>query len=122
VLAADVKMSATVHKSILAYFEPLLDECLFLTDGAVRNPMMAAVQFGHQLEHYRLEAFGRTFNGVSVKKFSLEPKDVNQIVMTFSISFKPSSTEIASVAEYLQDTLPIRLQPETGELDLGGNA
>lgn len=119
VLAADVKMTATIGREILGFFEPMLGECMFLNDGAVRNPLMGPVQFHHQLEHYRLETFGSTFFGVTVKKFVLEPKDINQIILTFAVSFKPSGTEIARLAEYLQDSVQISLEPENGELDLG---
>lgn len=119
VLAADVKMTATVGREILNFFEPMLGDCMFIEGGAVRNPLMGPVQFHHQLEHYRLETFGSVFGGVTVKKFVLEPKDINQIILTFAVSFKPSGTEIARLAEYLQDAVKIDLEPENGELDLG---
>lgn len=120
VLAADVKLKAIVGNGILAFFEPMLLEALFLEGGAVRNVMMGPVQFLHKLEHYRLETFGSTFYGVSVGKFSLLPQDINQIELTFSVSFKPSGDEVARLAEYLQDMVEIRLEPENEELELDG--
>lgn len=122
VLAVDVKMTTTVSREILDFFEPALGECLFIEGGAVRNPLMGPVQFHNQLEHYRLETFGSTFFGVTIKKFVIEPKDINQIILTFAVSFKPSGTEVARLAEYLQDSVQISLEPENGELDLGDAA
>lgn len=119
VLAVDVKLKAIVGRAILEFFEPALGDCLFLEGGAVRNPMMGEVQFHNHLEHYRLAAFGGTFYGVQAKKFNIQPRDINEIVLTFSISFKPSADEVARLAEFLQDVVHIELSPETEELDLG---
>lgn len=122
-LALDVKMEAVTGAEVADFFEPTLSGFMFLEGGAVRNPLMGAVTFGNELEHYRLEAMGGVFQGVKVKKFSLEPKDGNQVRLTFSLSFKPSGTEVAKLAEYLQDAIEIDLQPANDELDLeGGNA
>jgi hypothetical protein len=122
VLAVDVKMSAVMGRSVLDFFEPMLGSILFLDSGAVRNPMMGPIQFLNQLEHYRLETFGSSFVGVTVKKFVIEPKDINQIILTFAVSFKPSGVEVARLAEYLQDVVQIRLEPDNEELDLSGAA
>lgn len=118
VLAADVKMTAILGRDILDFFEPALGDCLFIDGGIVRNVMMGPIQFHNQLEHYRLETFGSTFFGVTVKKFIIEPKDTNQIILTFQVSFKPSGDEIARLAEYLQDVVQIQLEPENEELPL----
>lgn len=121
-LAVDVKLEAVTGADIADFFEPALASFLFLEGGAVRNTLMGDVSFGNELEHYRLEAMGGVFHGVKVKKFSLHPKDGEQIRITFSVSFKPSGTEVAKLAEYLQDEIEIDLQPANDELDLGGSA
>ena len=118
VLAADVKVRARVDRDVLDFFEPALGECLFLSSGAVRNVMLGPIAFLNTLEHYRLETFGTTFFGVQVKKFTLEPRDINQINLAFVMSFKPSGDEIARLAEYLQDAVEIVLSPENDELPL----
>ena len=121
-LAVDVKLQALCGVDICAFFEPELAGFMFLEGGAVRNVMMGPISFTHEIEDYRLEAVGSTFNGVKVKKFTLEPMDGNQIRLTFSISFKPSGDEVARMAEYLQDEIEIDLNPSNEELDLGGVA
>lgn len=118
VLAADVKMRATGTSAILDFFMPELAGAVFTNIGAVRNEMLGPLTFTHELEHYRLEIFGDQVSGCRVKKFSLEPKDTNQIALTFQVSFQPSGDEVARLAEYLQDEIEIRLEPEDGELDL----
>lgn len=116
VLAADVKLRVTADKSVFNFFEPELVGVLFLDSGAVRNIMMDPISFAHQLEHYRLETFGRNFMGCRVKNFVLTPRDGNQVVTTFSVSFKPSGDEVAKLAEFLQDSIQIRIEPEAGDL------
>lgn len=115
-LAVDVKLQALCGIEVCAFFEPELTGFLFLEGGAVRNIMMGPINFSHEIEDYRLEAVGSTFNGVKVKKFSLEAVDGNQVRLTFSISFKPSGDEVARMAEYLQDEIDIALAPMNDEL------
>ena len=121
-LAVDVKLCALCDSSMCDHFEAALPEFLFLSNGAVRNVMMGPISFSHELEDYRLEAAGSVFSGVKVKKFVLEPRDGKQILLTFSISFKPSGDEVARMAEYLQEELEIDINPMSEELDLGGMA
>lgn len=118
-LAADVKLVAVMPRSVLDFFEPTLGDCLFLEGGAVRNAMMEPVKFSNEIRNYRMTVLSRQVTGVTVKKFVLEPKDVNQILLTFSVSFKPTGDEIATLAEYLSDMIDIDLGPADGELDLG---
>ena len=118
ILAAEVKLHAVMPREILDYFEPALGACLFLEGGAVRNLLMGPIQFHNELRHYRLSAVGGVFSGVTAKKFIVEPKDINQISLTFSVSFQPSGDEIARLAEFLLDAIEIDLAPENAELDL----
>lgn len=121
VLSADLKLHTVVPRSFLDFFEPTLGDCLFLDGGAVRNPLMGPIQFHNELRHYQLCAVGGKFNGVTAKKFTIEPKDINQISLTFSVSIQPSGDEFARLAEYLMDAIEIDLAPENGELDLKGD-
>lgn len=121
-LAVDVKLKCSIESDALRYFDEMLAELLYLDSGAVRNIMMGPITFLHEIEHYRLDAFGLMFTDVKVKKFSIEPKDGRRASLTFQISFKPSGNEVAELAEYLQDDVDIVLEPATNELDLGGQA
>lgn len=120
VLAVDVKFQTETDAEMLDTFEPALRQAVFTDVGAVRNIQLGPLTFTHEMEHYRLEFFGSTMVGCKVKKFSLEPKDTNRIVLTFQVSFQPSGDEVAKLAEYLQDAVEIVIEPEDGELDLGG--
>ena len=42
------------------------------------------------------------------------------VELGFQISFKPFGTEVARLAEYLQEAVEVRLEPSSEELDLGG--
>lgn len=116
-LAVDVKLQAICGVDVCGFFEQELAGFMFLEGGAVRNVMMGPITFAHEIEGYTLDAVGSIFNGVKVKKFSLEPMDGNQIKLTFSISFKPSGDEVARMAEYLQDEIDIALRPMNEELE-----
>ncbi len=118
VFAVDLKFEAIVGASAIAAFEPALVEPLFHESGAVRNIQMGPVTFASSLRHYRLEALGSCFSEVELKKFTFQPKDGFQFVMTFGASFKPSGDEVARFAEYLAEPIDIDLSPADGELDL----
>lgn len=120
-LAVDLKLSATATESALYYFDDQLALFLYTDIGAVRNTMLGPIPIKSELEEYRMEMMGSTHYGVKVKKFSLEPKDDRQVVITFQVSFKPSGDEVAQLAEYLQDAIDIVLEPANDELDLGSS-
>lgn len=117
-LAVDIKFLAQTNALICECFDDLLSNFLFLSSGAVRNEQQEPVSYKHELMHYRLEAPGMVFNGVTVKKMTLEPKDGFKINITFQVSFKPLSIDIAKLAEYLQEAVAVRLEPENEELAL----
>ena len=119
VLDADIKLQAMVSRSVLEFFEPMLGECLFLDSGAVRNVMMGPIHFENELRNYAMDVFGWRVTGVTVKKFVVVPKNINQILLTFSVSFKPTGNEVGVLAEHLADMIDIDLAPESGELGLG---
>ena len=117
-LAVDIKFLAQTNALICECFDDLLDNFLFLSSGAVRNEQQEPVSYKHELMHYRLQAPGMSFSGVTVKKMTLEPKDGFKINITFQVSFKPLSLEIAKLAEFLQEAIVIRIEPENEELAL----
>jgi len=122
-LALDLKFKAVADLHIMSFFDELLANFVFFSNGAVRNKIMGPITYGHELESYRLDMVGSTFTGVRVKKFSLEPKDGFKVWITFSVSFKPSGDEVARVAEFLQDEIDLSLMSGDSELDFGsGNA
>ncbi|MCH8180214.1 MAG: hypothetical protein IIA02_10590 [Proteobacteria bacterium] len=87
---------------------------------AKRNLQLGPLTFGHEHDGYSLQACGSTHQGVKVKKFHLEILDGGHINLTFSVSFEPSGTEVATLAEYLADEIEIVLQSANQELDFEG--
>ncbi|MGE8369339.1 DNA translocase FtsK [Cupriavidus sp.] len=118
-LALDLKFKAVADHRVMRFFDELLANFMFLSNGAVRNKIMGPITYGHELESYRLDMVGSTFTGVRVKKFSLEPKDGFKVWVTFSVSFKPSGDEVARVAEFLLDEIDLSLMSGDNELDFG---
>lgn len=118
-LALDLKFKAVADHRVMRFFDELLANFMFLSNGAVRNKIMGPITYGHELESYRLDMVGSTFTGVRVKKFSLEAKDGFKVWVTFSVSFKPSGDEVARVAEFLLDEIDLSLMSGDNELDFG---
>lgn len=116
-LACDLKLTATVGASAIEFFDEMLSTALYTPEGMVRNPMMGAIPFLHELEDYRIAINGVEQTGVRVKKFTLQPKDSWQLLLTFSVSFKPTGSEVATLAEFLQDEVDVTLEPSSEELD-----
>lgn len=117
-LAVDIKLTAECGVDVLEYFGDGLAQMLYLDSGAVKNSGMGPLTFGSELDGYRMETLGAVFFGVRVKKFSIEPKDGNIVVITFNVSFKPSGSQVAQMAEYLQEEIEISLEPANDELEL----
>ena len=118
-LALDVKFQTRTDSYVCGYFEPTLEYFFFLPEtGAVRNKFINPVSFTHELNNYRLKAMNMIFTGVKVKKISLQPADGKKVDITFLASFKPSSTNVAMLAEFLMEAIVIDLGPENNELEL----
>lgn len=118
-LAVDVKLRLVTTAQVLAFFDQELAPVFFTDAGAVRNAMIGPIPMLHELQDYRMDMLGNSHFGVKLKKFTLQPLDGARIVLIFQASLKPSSTEIATIAEYLQDEINIALEPTSEELDFG---
>lgn len=119
-LAVDIKLATQTTSSICGIFDTNLESFLFFDDtGAVRNEFQEPIAYKYELLNYVMETPGMSFSGVSIKKISLEPKDGFKINLSFQVSFKPLSNQVALFAEYLQEMMPIKLVPINEELDLG---
>lgn len=121
-LCVDLKLNAMVDGAAVFHFlDDQLPHALWLPGtGAKRNLQLGPITFGHEHEGYRLICCGSTHHGVKVKKFNLEIMDGRRVSLTFSVSFEPSGTEVAALAEYLADDIDIQLEPGNEELDFAG--
>lgn len=120
-LCVDLKLNALTDRDVFHFFDDQLPHALWLPGtGAKRNLQLGALEFGHELESYRMECCGSTHHGVKVKKFKLSIMDGERVDLTLSVSFEPSGTEVATLAEYLADEIDIVLEPGNEELDFAG--
>ena len=121
-LCVDLKLTALTDKTVFHFFDDQLPYALWLpgTD-AKRNLHLGPLSFGHEHEGYRLECCGSTHHGVKVKKFNLAILDGGHVDLQFSVSFEPSGTEVATLAEYLADDIDITLEPSTEGLPFEGD-
>lgn len=117
-LCVDLKLNTLTDDTVFHFFDDQLPYALWLPGTAAkRNLQLGPLSFGHEHEGYRLEVCGSTHHGVKVKKFSLTIMDGKRVDMTFSVSFEPSGTEVATLAEYLADDIEIVLEPANDELE-----
>ncbi len=118
-LAIDVKFMVKMTSEAFSFFECQDLASAFYTDiGAVKNVFIEPLGLTYELRNYRLTVVGKEYYGVTLKKFALKPIDGNLVSITFQASFKPTSNEVALIAENLQDTIEISVEPTNLELDL----
>lgn len=122
-LACDVKLEMSkVPLAALLCFDEKLGEFLFLDGGAVRNIALGPIEVVSTLMNYMVGIAGKVHYGAEVKKITLYPRDGYVFNVTLSVSFKPSSNELSTIAEYLADEVDLELAPVDRELDLDGEA
>lgn len=122
-LACDVKLEMSkVPLAAVLCFDEKLGEFLFLEGGAVRNIALGPIEVVSTLMNYMVGIAGRNHYGAEVKKITLHPRDGYVFNVTLSVSFKPSSSEFATIAEYLADEVDLALAPVDRELELDGGA
>lgn len=120
-LCVDLKLSALTDDTVFHFFDDQLPYALWLPGTkAKRNLQLGPLEFGTEHEGYRLECCGSAHHGVKVKKFKMAILDGGHVELMFSVSFEPSGTEVATLAEYLTDDIDITLEPANEELDFSG--
>lgn len=123
VLACDLKLAAIVDAlEVMPYFDDALLGALFMEQGQVRNMMIGAIPFAHELTDYRMTIGGLEQRGVKVKKFAVSAMDGWKLSLSFSVSFQPAGDEVAILAESLQDDIAVELEPSNAELDFSDPA
>jgi hypothetical protein len=119
-LALDLKLKTRIPSEIANFFGEGLAELMFLADGTPRFKRMEQIGFDIELLSYCLILNEQTYYGVTVKKFKLSPVNDGLIDLTFSISFKPTSLVVATLAEFLDEMIGIELTPQNTELNFEG--
>jgi hypothetical protein len=107
---------------MLSFFGDGLSEFLFLPDGEPRYKLMDDVGFSYELKSYVLTLMEQEYYGVTVKKFKASAVTGGMVDLTFSISFKPTSAIVATLAEFLDEMIDVSLSPADRELDFDGAA
>lgn len=109
ILAVDIKMQCLTDAEMLDFFHPNISSVLYTDVDAVQNVYMKPIAFKNQILHCELTIMGQHFFGVDAAKFSFEPKDGHQVLMTFSVSIQPDGTDIAQLAEFVMDEVTIHI-------------
>lgn len=118
-LAVDIKVQCVTDSDMLEFFHEGLKASLFTDAGAVKNQMLKPLEFSNSILNCDLAILEQRYFGVDASKFSLKPKDGNQVVMTFSVSIQPNGDDVAKLAEFVMDEVDIHIQPQP-TLDFGG--
>ena len=117
-LAIDIKFEGKTDADLCDFFDPKLREFLFQDEVIARPQMMEPVGFINFLEHCELTILDQLFTDVKLHKFKLRPVDGGQIELTFSASFNPTKNEVAILAEYVSESVPVTCKPQPA-LDFG---
>lgn len=118
-LAVDIKVQCVTSSDMLDFFHEGLKAALFTDAGAVKNAMLKPLEFSNSVMNCELAILTQKYFGVDASKFSLKPKDGNQVVMTFSVSIQPNGDDVAKLAEFVMDEVDIHVLPQP-MLDFGG--
>jgi hypothetical protein len=111
-LAVDVKMQCTTSAALLDFFHEGISDVLFTDADAVKNLLLKPLGFANTIMNCDVDILGERYSGVDVGKFSLEPKDGRQVVMTFSVSLQPHGDEVAKLAEFVMDEVDVHIRPQ----------
>lgn len=124
ILSVDVRFTGYTHDASLCdFFDPMLRGFLFIDEVIARAPAikMRPIGFGIEVEHCDLDLLGRLFHDVRLRQFRVAGMDGGNIEIQFVASFAPSKDEIAVIAEYVKEEVPIQVRPQP-QLDFGDTA
>lgn len=116
-LAVDIKLNGTVSADVWHYFHEGLRDVLYTDVGAAKNGLMESIGFAHSVRNCTLTILERTFHGVEAKNFKVRPTDTWTADLTFSVSIDPSGDDIGLLAEYLQEEVAVKLEPQPDLFD-----
>ncbi len=111
-LAVDIKVECITSADMLDFFHEGLKAALFTDAGAVKNVMLEPLKFSNSILNCELVILDQRYIGVDANKFSLKPKDGNQVAMTFSVSIQPNGDDVAKLAEFVMDEVDIHVLPQ----------
>lgn len=113
-LALDLKLVFKgVDRRLCAYFDDALEAFLWRgdTDALIaRNAHLAPVQYGNYIYDATAKIGSLSFGGVDIKKFSLVAKDGGVMDMGLSVTLIPSSADVATLSNLLQDEVSVTLE------------
>lgn len=114
VLAVDIKMEISrVDRRLCAFFDDALEAFLWRGDTdalIVRNLYLEPIKYFNDIEGATVEIDGKTFVGCRVSKFAILPKDGGVIDLTLSVAAYPTSGEVASLANLVQDGAAVSIE------------
>lgn len=116
-LAVDVKLNGTVDWTAWDFFHEDLRPVLYTDVGAAKNCMMESIGFAHSVRNCSMTILERTFQNVEVKNFKLRPTDGFKAEITFSATITPDGDDIGLLAEYLQEEVAVKIEPQPDLFD-----
>jgi hypothetical protein len=128
VLAVDVKLEVSnVDMLICRYFDDALVSFFWRTEGlmlAVRNEHLQPVGYANEIESAHVTINGMEFVGCDIKKFAITPHDGGTVTLGCSVSFQPTSDDVALLAKSVQDDVQIHMEgpPDLFDGDQGAKA
>jgi hypothetical protein len=117
VLKVDMKVEASTDMALPDYLDTGLRHFLWSAAGIVRNPLINKIEFGGEVPDCTAEVCGLHFTGVKVHKFRVEPKDSFRAAVTMTLTFEPTKTDVAILAERYAEDVDIDLRAQPSLLD-----
>jgi hypothetical protein len=119
-LAVDIKLEVQkVDRALCEYFDDALAAFLWRGDTnalIARNVFLQPVQYLNQVETAQIIIGPCSFFG-DVKKFSLLANDGGVMTVGCSVSVEPNSSEVATLANMVQDETQVRIIGPAGLFD-----
>ena len=106
-IAVDVKLHFEhLDRGLCSYFDDALEAFLWRGDTEaliVRNGFLSPVAYGNKISGAIVKIGPDEFMGCDVRKFVVKPRDGGTIDLTCSVSFFPTSNQVANIAKLVQD-------------------
>jgi hypothetical protein len=117
VLKVDLKVESNTDMVVPDYLDTGLRSFLWSPQGIVRNPMVKAISYEGEVASCIAEAEGLIFTGVTVHKFKVEPLDSFRAKVTMTLTFEPSKSDVAILAERFAEGVKLSITSQPSLLD-----
>ena len=111
-LKVDLKLEARTGMALPDFLDTGLRHFLWSSTGIVRNPMLKAVGFKGEASGIGGKVCGLDVSSATAHKFAVEPHDSLEVTVTLTLTWEPSATDVAVIAEHIDEPIDIDIEAE----------